>query len=132
VPVAPRTLDGTKSVPRVSDDDADGPSGVHVPGVWFGVIGEIRNRDSTSVHRYLGSPIEVLTLEVAAYSALAERARGDAERLYEGRLAARDPVVVSRALLRAPTLRVPKDVLLQDRSTKTFRVFPDDTIEPTE
>jgi hypothetical protein len=42
----------------------------------------MRDRAATAVCQYLESPVQVLTLERAEYSALAERARSDAEQRY--------------------------------------------------
>jgi hypothetical protein len=101
----------------------------HVAGVWSGVLRELRTRESNSVHTYLSDPRQVLTLATAEYAVLAERARVDADDRYTVRLAAGEAVSVSRAVLRAPALRVPKEVLA-DRSVREFMVFPDDSIEP--
>lgn len=99
---------------------------IHVPGVWSGVIREMRDRDSTAIWRYQEDPRLVLTLERDEYSALAERARSESEASYAERLASPGPVTVGFALLRG---LAPKELLRQERDTKWFTVFPDDSIE---
>jgi hypothetical protein len=116
-------------VPRISDDDvaADG-SGFHVAGVWRKALRELRNVESTSVYRYLDDPRLVLSLDPDEYLALLERARSDAGDRHTVRLAAGEPVSVSRAVLRCV---VPKDApVLEDRSLSRFTVHPDDSVAP--
>jgi hypothetical protein len=118
--------DGIKNVPRVSDDDQAEIGRIYVPGVWSGVIREMRDRASMSIWQYLEDPRLVLTLEWDESAALAERARSEAEESYAERLASPGPVTVGFALLRG---LAPKEFLRQERDTKWFTVFPDDTIE---
>ena len=120
-------LGGIETVPRVSDEDQAEIGRIHVPGVWSGVIREMRDRSSTAIGRYLASPVLVLTLERDESLALAERARTEADETYAERLASRLPVTVGYAPLRG---LAPKDFLREERGTKQFTVFPDDTIEP--
>jgi hypothetical protein len=67
-------------VPRVSDDDVvGGVYSIHVPGAWFRVVQEIRDRSSTAGWRYLDCPSLVLTMARDEYDALAKRARREAD-----------------------------------------------------
>jgi hypothetical protein len=116
-------------MPLVSDNGGDARSGIHVPGVWSGVIREMRDRASTSVWRYLECPTLVLTLKQDEYAALAVRARSEAAESYAERLGSREPVTVGYAVLRG---LAPKEFLREERDTKSFTVFSDDTIEPAE
>ncbi len=102
---------------------------IHVPGAWSGVIREMRDRAADSGWQYLDDPRQLLTLSAAEYGVLAERARSDAEESYAQRLAAREPVTVGYVVLRG---LAPKEFLRQERYTKRFMVYPDDTIEPAE
>lgn len=103
-----------------------------VPGIWSGVIRELRDRESVSFDGYLDDPRQVLTLDGAETARLVELARTDADRRYEQRSTDKKSVTVAKAVLRAPSLGVPERELLQilrDRSLQCVSVHADDTIE---
>ncbi|WP_204807784.1 hypothetical protein [Mycobacterium riyadhense] len=116
-------------MPRISDDDQAEGYGIHVPGVWAAVLRAQRDYSAQQVWPYLADPRLVLKLTTAESVELGERARRDAEDRYVESVAAGEAVTVSYALLRG---LAPKEFLRQERGTKTFMVFPDDTIEPAE
>jgi hypothetical protein len=120
---------GIKNVPRANGAGQAEIRRIHVPGSWHQVVRELRDRASTELWRYLEDPRLVLTLERDEYSALAERARSESEASYAERLASPGPVTVGFALLRG---LAPKEFLRQERDTKWFTVFPDDSIEPAD
>lgn len=111
-------------MPRVSDYDAGDAAGYHVPGVWSGVLAAERTRRA-SVHRYLDDPREMLTLDADEYEQLQARVETDAHEWFQTATAAGKPVTVSRAVVRGVA---PKEFLQQERDTKSFTVYPDDTI----
>ena len=122
---------GIKNVPRANGAGQAEIRRIHVPGSWHQVVRELRDRAATQIWPYTKNrdPRDVLTLERAEYEALAVRARQDAEDIYAARLAAREPVSVGFAVLRG---LAPKEFLRQERDSKWFTVFPDDSIEPAD
>jgi hypothetical protein len=115
-------------VPRVSDDDAGDDFGFHVPGVWERVLREIHRRDAESVIRFLPGedPRAIWTIEDEELAELQVRARREADNWLKSTKAAREPVVVSRGVMRVV---VSKDSpVLEDRSVHRFTVNPDDAV----
>ncbi|WP_286151013.1 hypothetical protein [Mycobacterium sp. 96-892] len=87
-----------------------------------------RSRQADSIEPYISDPREIFILSDAEVRALTARAVRDADALFAQRHKERQPVTVSRAVLRC--LRLPNDLpMLEDRSVHKYTVHPDDTIE---
>jgi hypothetical protein len=118
-------------VPRVSDDDAGDDFGFHISGVWERVLREIHRRDADSVIRFLPNkdPRAIWTIDDERLELLQVRAQEEADAWLASTRAGKDPVLVSKAVLRSV---VPKDSpVLEDRSVHLFTVSAEDLIVAT-
>ncbi|SHS37368.1 Uncharacterised protein [Mycobacteroides abscessus subsp. abscessus] len=115
-------------MPRVSDESWGTYAQHHHPGAWAAVVAAERSRQANSLQPYISDPRELFLLSDAEIAVLQERSKKDAEALFTQRHKERQPITVSRAVLRC--LRLPNDLpMLRDRDVHKYTVHPDDTIE---